>query len=281
MTSSATPTEPDDDAGSAHADPGEAAARAAGDADARVDDGKDDGDDAADAAVDAAPAPAPVKPPAKAKGANGTPRPGKAAGKPVAKPDADDDDEEDDDAAAPAPPDAAREPWWSRHLPTLMAAAGNVVGWSFIGWHYRFRVSPAMVFLMMGWLAVVSAVLFLWRTAFAATDDADEDLAWWRPSGATDDLVREKKSLLKAIKEIEFDRELGKMTNQDAEQIIHMYKARAIEVIKAIDLAEAGQAGAAQTTRDKIEREVRARRELGDDRAKKKAKKAAAARRAE
>jgi hypothetical protein len=184
----------------------------------------------------------------------------------------DEDDDDDEDTAPPAVAADAGDPWWSRWLPTLMAAAGVAIGWSFIGWHYRFRVSPAMVFLCLGWLAVVSAVLFLWRTAFTATDEADEDLEWWRPSGATDELVREKKSLLKAIKEIEFDRELGKMNNDDADQILRMYRARAIEVIKAIDVAEAGAVGAAQTVRDEIDREVRARREIGAGGAKAKAK---------
>lgn len=264
MTSSATPTDPEDAVGStAHADPGDAAARAAGDADARVEDEADAEAEVDDAAAVAVPAPA-----------SG---PKRANGKAVAVVPAADDDDDDDDVVAPAPVEAApdRGPWWMRWMPTLMAAAGTVVGWSFIGWHYRFRLSPAMVFLALGWLAVVSAVLFLWRTAFAATDDADEDLAWWRPSGATDELVREKKSLLKAIKEIEFDHQLGKMNNDDADQILRMYKARAIEVIKAIDLVEAGLAGSTKSTREEIEREVRARRELGNGRARTKAKKAA------
>jgi hypothetical protein len=131
------------------------------------------------------------------------------------------------------------------------------------------------VFLCLGWLAVVEAVLYLWRTGFSASDDVDDDADWWRPVGERDELEREKKSLLKAIKEIEFDREMGKLTDDDAGEIVRMYRARAIEVIKALDALDAG--GGEATVKDEIERELRARLALSGKgaRDKKKAAKAA------
>jgi hypothetical protein len=183
-------------------------------------------------------------------------------------------DERDEDRPEPAPAEPVAPFWW-RHLARLIAIVMVVIGWGFIGWHERFRVTPPAVFLCLGWLAVVESVLYLWRTGFSASEDIDDDADWWRPVGERDELEREKKSLLKAIKEIEFDREMGKLTDDDAGEIVRMYRARAIEVIKALDALDAG--GGETTVRDEIERELRARMALSGKgaRDKKKAAKAA------
>ena len=169
------------------------------------------------------------------------------------------------------PTDGAPPPWWWKHLARMVALVAVVIGWAFIGWHERFRITPPSVFLCLGWLAVVEAVLFLWRAGFAAADDLDDkDVQWWRPRGERDELEREKKSLLKAIKEIEFDREMGKTSDEDAGAIVRMYRARAIEVIKALDALDGtGQGG----VKDEIERELRARLALAGASQKQKAKK--------
>jgi hypothetical protein len=161
---------------------------------------------------------------------------------------------------------------WSAHLPRLIASAAILIGWAFIGWHERFRITPPSVFLCIGWLAVVEAVLYLWRAGFAATGEADEDALWWRPIGERDELEREKKSLLKAIKEIEFDREMGKTSDADAGEIVRMYRTRAIEVIKALDALEPAEAGGGGV-KDEIERELRARIAVAAAGKKRKAKK--------
>jgi hypothetical protein len=184
--------------------------------------------------------------------------------------DADDDDEDDDEDADDDTADgvasvaaAGQLPWWWRNLPRLIASAAVLTGWGFVGWHEHFRITPPTVFLCLGWLAVVEAVLFLWRTGFSATDDDPGDVAWWKPAGEADELLREKRSLLKAIKEIEFDHEMGKLTDNDAGEIVAMYRARAIEVIKAIDVIEAAHAGGTGgSVKDEIERELKARLEV-------------------
>ena len=165
---------------------------------------------------------------------------------------------------------------WERHLPRLVAALAVLIGWIFVGWHERFRMTPPTVFLCLGWLAVVESVLFLWRTGFVTAEELDDaDVRWWRPRGEREELEREKRSLLKAIKEIEFDREMGKTTEQDAGQIVRMYRARAIDVIKAIDELDGANADGG-SVREEIERELRARLEVAGKAAasaKKKAKK--------
>ncbi len=139
-----------------------------------------------------------------------------------------------------------------------------LAGWAFVLWHHHFRVTAPVVVLMLGWLAVIAAVYFLWRTADNADLDDAED--WWKPTGRREELQREKRSLLKAIKETENDRDTGKLSKEDADDLIGRYRGRAIEVIKAIEDAEdaevavEGVAGdAADKIRARIEREVRAR----------------------
>ena len=136
-----------------------------------------------------------------------------------------------------------------------------VVGWMFIAWQNSFHIGPPTVFVCLAYLALVGTIYNLFRTgavvaAPAGTDDVD-DSTWGKPVGALGELEREKKTLLKAIKEAEFDHEMGKLSQVDADQMIAQYRARAIEVIKEIERLEG--LGGTETVRDQIEREVRAR----------------------
>ncbi len=134
-----------------------------------------------------------------------------------------------------------------------------LIGWFFISWSNRYRFAAPVVMLQLGWLAVVSAVYFLWHTGAAATAELDGADPWWRPIGKVEELEREKRAMLKAIKEVEFDHQMGKQSAADANEIIAVYRARAIEVIKAIDMVQ-GQVPA--TAREQIEREIKARVEV-------------------
>jgi len=140
-------------------------------------------------------------------------------------------------------------------------AAALVIGWLFVAWQNHFHISAPVVFVCLGYLAVVATVYNLWRTgaaAVAAGDDVD-DSTWAKPAGALGELEREKRTLLKAIKEAEFDHQMGKLSKHDVDDMVRTYRARAIEVIKEIDQLGLGAAGSA---REKILREVRARLEL-------------------
>jgi hypothetical protein len=139
-----------------------------------------------------------------------------------------------------------------------IAIAALLFGWLFIGWQNHFHVTAPVVFICLGHLAVVATVYNLWRTGAVAVDpsDDDDDSTWARPAGERGELEREKRTLLKAIKEAEFDQQMGKLSQRDADEMIHGYRARAIEVLKEIDRLDSGAPG---TVRDQILREVRAR----------------------
>jgi hypothetical protein len=156
------------------------------------------------------------------------------------------------------------------------ALAALVLGWLFIAWQNHFRLTAPIVFVGLAYLAVVATIYNLWRTGVAMVDSEDEgDSTWAKPAGALGELEREKRTLLKAIKEAEFDHQMGKLSKRDADEMIRVYRARAIEVIK--DIEHLGH-GAAGNARDQILREVRARLELEGKAQKKATEKAGKAR---
>jgi hypothetical protein len=148
-----------------------------------------------------------------------------------------------------------------------MAVAVVPPGWFYILRIQRWHLTSSAVMLMICWVAIVVIGYFAIRMALAATAGGGE--GWFAPRGEGDELEREKRSLLKAIKEIEFDRETGKLSAADAASLTAVYRARAIEVLRAIE-AETGQA---LTVREQILADVRVRQELEGKVKKAKAKK--------
>lgn len=160
-----------------------------------------------------------------------------------------------DPAATATSPDQLR---WVRRGVFLAILA---IGWLFIFWQNRFYLNAPVVFVCLGFLAVLAAIYTLWRTGVVAVADEapGDDSTWLRPLGARGELEHEKRTLLKAIKEAEFDRDMGKLSKADADAMIAMYRARAIETIKELDKLAAGAAG---SVREQIDRELKARLEI-------------------
>ncbi len=148
---------------------------------------------------------------------------------------------------------------WSVWLVPLVA------GWLFVLKIHHWHFGPSTLLLFTGWLAVLLTAGFLLQAGLAAVrGGAGGDANFWRPEGRRDELVREKKALLKAIKEIEFDHQLGKISDDDAAKLSKFYRARAIEIMKVLDgkVEPAGGAGAetdSMSPRERIERDVAAR----------------------
>jgi F0F1-type ATP synthase assembly protein I len=188
------------------------------------------------------------------------------------------DDDGDDDELAPVAPakQASAKPAPARPAATAVRSYRGIkiasfigfvlLGWLFILGQNKFHVTAPVVFVCLGFLAVTTTVLNLWRTgaAAAAPDAADRDGEWERPLGAAAHLEKEKRTLLKAIKEAEFDLAMGKLSQADCDGLIRDYRARAIEVIKELDRLDQVASPTALSTRDQIAREVKARLALDE-----------------
>lgn len=99
---------------------------------------------------------------------------------------------------------------------------------------YGFRPTPGVSFLVLGWMSLLATGYFLVRAV--STFDLrgglpPEELTAARRA----ELEREKKILLKAIKECEFDRDTGKLDSGEAAEAIGRYRGRAVEIMKLLD----------------------------------------------
>lgn len=179
----------------------------------------------------------------------------KAAARAAEERASDPDEEEDGEDAAGEPVELAL-PGWVRRAAAITAIA---VGWLFIAYHNHYYVTPAVVMLSLGWAAGVSTLYLLWRTGAAgAADEAGSREDWWKVRSAREELEREKRALLKTIREIEFDQQTGKLSAEDAQEMTQVVRVRAIEVMKELDAAQEDGGGA----RAEIARELRARLEI-------------------
>ncbi len=120
----------------------------------------------------------------------------------------------------------------------------------------RWHVTAPVVMLLLCWAAVVTLGFHLTRMATVVADPGDLEAP---VTGSRDDLEREKRKLVKGIKEVEFDRECGKMSDADATALIATYRVRAIAILKELEGLEVDREG---SPRAKVEADLRARLEL-------------------
>jgi hypothetical protein len=145
----------------------------------------------------------------------------------------------------------------------LVAVAALLLGgWLLVLFLHHWRLGAGAFFLCLGWLAILLGARFLWGSAQAAAGEGiapeDEGEGFELSATRAVELEREKRALLKGIREVEFDREMGKMSEADAGDIVRIYRARAIEILKELE-GEGGGAREDETVQQRIERELRAR----------------------
>ena len=140
-----------------------------------------------------------------------------------------------------------------------LALAGTVL----ILFVHNFRAAPSVLFLNMAWFSIIGAGALLWRVGLlVAAGDQGDDGSFDATSSRVDELKAEKASLLKAIKEVEFDRMMGKLSEVDAAEITDVYRKRAIIILKELDSVEGSDGDEELTIAERIERDLRARAEL-------------------
>jgi hypothetical protein len=122
-----------------------------------------------------------------------------------------------------------------RLYPLIVLVAAVAVGvWSYVAGG---RESIAM--LMLATVALGWVVWLLFRAAESLVRPEEPDDAAQVTGRRRKELEREKAALLKALKELEFDHQMGKVSDRDFGDIGQQYRARAIRVMRQLD--EGGQ----------------------------------------
>jgi hypothetical protein len=142
-------------------------------------------------------------------------------------------------------PDAGFKPWHFFVLASLAASTVAVL--------MARRSSPEHLILLsltIGAAGVAAAAFYRMLAPLALRD---ESLLSERPSErALAALEREKALVLRSIKELEFDRAMGKVSPKDFDEMSGRLRARALMLMKQIDAGGSGY-------REMIERELQAR----------------------
>jgi len=100
---------------------------------------------------------------------------------------------------------------------------------------YDFRPTAGTVILSLGWVSILATGYFLVRAVSSFDLHVGSGVAGDLTAGRRVELEREKKLLVKAIKEAEFDRDSGKLDGGEAADAIARYRARAVEILRVLD----------------------------------------------
>lgn len=99
------------------------------------------------------------------------------------------------------------------------------------------RLEPPTITLVLAAaaLGLLLATLFRMVMALARPPAADVETDGGLGDITTRELREEKRRVLRAINELQFDYEMGKLSDADYRSVRELYEARAIEVMRALD----------------------------------------------
>ena len=141
--------------------------------------------------------------------------------------------------------DTTFRPWHFFVLASLIAATVAVV--------LSRRATPEhLVFISLAIGAAGAAAAAFYRTLAPLTVPDAEVFGSQLSDRARAALEREKALALRSLKELEFDRAMGKLSDRDFEEMSGRLRARALALMKQLDEGESGYRGV-------IERELQAR----------------------
>jgi type VI protein secretion system component VasK len=121
---------------------------------------------------------------------------------------------------------------------SLLAAIAVLLGLHFgVG----VAIDPPTLALAAACIVLIWSLRALWRMVEALVRPPVETLIGGPETGGDAaasnlaELREDKRRLLRAIKELEFDHEMGKLSDEDFRQIGDRYRLRAIEVLRLLD----------------------------------------------
>jgi hypothetical protein len=130
----------------------------------------------------------------------------------------------------------------------------------------------ATAVLVMAGVALVGAIFLLYSSIMNLTGEAemtlDEALTLVAPSREEE----RKRSVLRALKDLEYERSVGKISNDDYVELVARYREEARRLLRAVEEAQADQLAAAEALADEYLDQARraqlaaaARDKEGDD----------------
>lgn len=100
--------------------------------------------------------------------------------------------------------------------------------------------NAANIFLGFCTVALGWVLWLVYQTARALANDPPPEEVAIATGRRRKELERDKQALLKALKELEFDHQMGKVSDADFADLGANYRARAVRVMRQLDLADAG-----------------------------------------
>jgi hypothetical protein len=120
--------------------------------------------------------------------------------------------------------------------PLIIGAAVAIVGFTVASlFVYEFHPTAGTVILGLGWLSILCTGYLLVRTVQTFDVRVGGPVGGDLTTPRRTELEREKRLLVKAIKEVEFDRESGKLDGGEAAEAIARYRTRAVEILRLLD----------------------------------------------
>jgi hypothetical protein len=119
-----------------------------------------------------------------------------------------------------------------------------------------FLLGPSYSVLVLAAAAMVAAIALLWtsvRALFGETPlDTEEAYALGTPSAEEE----QKRAVLRAIKDLEFERSVGKISDEDYAVLVERFRAEAKRLLRILDeRSRPERAQAEETVRQYLERE--------------------------
>jgi ribosomal protein L40E len=159
------------------------------------------------------------------------------------------------DSAAPATDEGPRAR--RRVRPLWLGLAGAAMTFGYGAFVMHIREGAPLVMLALGGLTLVLSGVALWRVLDPLSRAELDTAAGAATSGGRKrELEREKRFVLKAIKEIELDYQMRKIAEADYKDMVERYRGRALRVMSELE--------AGDNFKPLIERELRDRLALAE-----------------
>lgn len=128
---------------------------------------------------------------------------------------------------------AAAERWArlaSRALPWALPLAAVVLA---VGAGLIFDTGIALLVLACG--VLLGIIALLWASVRTLTGDAPITLEEAVMLGATSAAEEQKRAVLQALKDLEYERSVGKVSDADYEELLRRYRTEAKRLLRAVD----------------------------------------------